>query len=302
MTLLLALIIALLLFLASVTIILFIIGPTLLLRPRRRMAEFYRALGLPTTPSEAELPYEEINVITDEGFKLNSWLIKAQQPVKGTVLYLHGVADCKIDGIQLSKLLHDNHFNVFLYDSRRHGNSDGKFCTYGFYEKYDVLRVIDYLVSRTDIALGKIGIFGTSMGAAIALQATVIDKRIASVVSENSFATLRSIFDDYQRRMVQLPFHFLRNIVIVRSELMAQFKATDVSPLDAVRNARIPILFIYGEKDQLIKHEYSVTLFENATGPKELFAIKNAAHNNTWEIAGEKYEQKLLDFFERTLR
>jgi len=302
MTLFLALIIALLLFLASVTIILFIIGPTLLLRPRRRTPDFYRALGHPITPSDVDLQYEEINVITDEGFKLNSWLIKAQPPVKGTVLYLHGVADCKIDGIRLAKLLHDHHFNIFLYDSRRHGNSDGKFCTYGFYEKYDVLRVIDYLISRTDIAVGKIGIFGTSMGAAIALQATSIDKRIAAVVSENSFATLRSIFDDYQKRMVQLPFHFLRNIVIVRSELMAQFKATDVSPLDSVKNARIPILFIYGENDQLIKYQYSLALYEHASGPKELFPIKHAAHHNTWEVSGKEYERKLLDFFERTLR
>ncbi len=301
MSILLALIIALFAFLATVSIVLFIVGPVILLQPRRRTAEFYHALNLPITPSDVGLTYEEINVITAEGLKLNGWLIKAVAPAKGTILYLHGVADCKIDGIRHAKLLHDQGYNIFLYDARRHGNSDGKFCTYGFYEKHDVLRVIDYLVSRTDMTLGKIGIFGTSMGAAVALQAASLDKRIAAVVAENSFATLRSIFDDYQKRIIKLPFHFLRNIVIVRSELMAHFKASDVSPIEAVKTIRIPLLFIYGTNDHLIKHQYSIALHEQATGSKELFPVEEASHNNIWQIAGKEYEHKLLNFFNKTL-
>lgn len=301
MTIFVALIVALFVFLASVSIILFLVGPVLLLQPRRRTAEFYRALGQPVTPSDLGLTYEEINVITDEGMKLNSWLIKAPSPANGTLLYLHGVADCKIDGIRHAKLLHDHHYNVFLYDARRHGSSDGKFCTYGYYEKSDVIKIIDYLVSRTDLSLGKIGIIGTSMGAAVALQAAALDNRIAAVIAENSFATLRSIFDDYQRRMIKLPFHFLRNLVIVRSELMANFKASEVSPLEAVRQIQIPILFIYGSMDHLISYRYSISLHEQANGLKELFAVDDASHNNIWQIAGRLYENKILDFFERTL-
>src|SRR6202008_4281185 len=116
------------------------------------------------------------------------------------------------------------------YDARLHGESDGAYCTYGYYEKHDVLRIIDYLLSRTDIHPGNIGLFGTSMGAAVAIQAAALDKRISAIIAENSFATLRTIFDDYQRRIIKLPFHYLRNMVIVRSEFKATFKASDVSP------------------------------------------------------------------------
>lgn len=217
-------------------------------------------------------------------------------------MYLHGVADCKIDGIRFAKLMHDHHFNVFLYDSRRHGESDGKFCTYGFYEKHDVIKIIDYLISRTDIHPGKIGLFGTSMGAAIAIQAAAIDSRITSVVAENSFANLRSIFDDYQKRIIKLPFHYLRNLVIIRSELMAKFKASDVSPLDAVKNIHIPILFTYGSNDQLIKHQYSLMLYDAMTGPKDIFPIEHATHNDTWKIGGKTYEKKVVEFFESRLK
>ena len=179
--------------------------------------------------------------------------------------------------------------------------SDGEFCTYGYYERNDLRSLIDHLLARRDVTVGRIGLFGTSMGAAVALQAAAIDDRIAAVVAENSFATLRSIFDDYQKRMIQLPFHYLRNIVIKRSEQIAKFRANDVSPLESVRSLAIPVLFIYGADDHLISCRYSITLYEAKPSPKELFAIPGAAHNDTWKVAGPAYEEKLLTFYERHL-
>ncbi len=288
-------------FLLSATAILTMVGPTLLLRPRKRTAEFYKKLNLPVSPSELGLQYEEINVRGMNNIKLNSWLIKSAQPSRGTVIYLHGVADCKMDGIRFAKFLHDRHYNVFLYDSRRHGESEGEFCTFGFYEKIDLENVINYLQSRTDISLGKIALFGTSMGAAIAIQTAAIDSRISGVIAENSFLTLRSIFDDYQKRMIKLPFHYLRNLVIKRSEILANFKANDVSPMESLKKIHIPVMIIYGTKDHLINHQYSIRLFSLANDPKEVFSIEGAKHNDTWQIAGEEYEKRILSFLERNI-
>ena len=302
MTLLLAVITAVVVFLLSATITIFIIGPTILLQPRRRKKGFYLALNHPITPRDVGLAYEEINTMTRDNLKLNGWLVKAGPSAKGTILFLHGVGDCKIAGIPYARLFFDNGFNTFLYDSREHGESEGSFCTYGYYEKHDVIDIINYLGSRTDVVLGKIGIFGTSMGAAVAIQAAAIDNRIAAIVAENSFATLRSIFDDYQKRIIKLPFHYLRNIVIKRSELIAKFRATDVSPLEAVKQIHLPILFIYGKKDMHIDHHYSIMLYEGANMPKQLFPIESAAHNDTWQIGGKAYEQKLIEFFKSNIR
>ena len=302
MTFLLAIILAALLFLTSVTIILLIIGPTLLLRPRRRTEEYYRSKGLPTTPSDLGLGYQQFDVTMDADVKLEGWYIQADLPVRGTILYLHGVGDCKIDGLHAAKLFHDDRYNVFLYDARRHGASGGDFCTYGYYEKSDVSRVIDFLAKTVNPALKSVGIFGTSMGAAVALQAAATDKRITAVVAENSFTTLRSIFDDYQKRMIKLPLHYLRNIVILRSEFLARFRASDVSPISAVQNVHVPVLFVYGEQDHLINCKYSLQLYEAANKPKAIYPIPGATHNNTWLIGGSTYEKSVLKFFEDNLR
>ncbi len=166
----------------------------------------------------------------------------------------------------------------------------------------NVSKVIDYLETRSDLTLGKIGAFGTSMGAAVAIQAAGIDERIGAVVAENSFATLRTIFDNYQKRMIKLPLHYLRNIVIKRSEFMAHFKANDVSPLNVAGRIDIPILFVYGTDNHLIDHKYTMMLYERKRKPKELFPIEGARHNDTWTIAGERYSRTLLDFFRKYLR
>lgn len=289
-------------FLISATVILFFVGPLLLLQPRRRTAEFYSQLGRPTSPNELKLPFQEVNIVTYDNLNLHCWFIKADQRSKGTLIYLHGVADCKIDGLRFAKHFHDHGYNVFLYDSRRHGLSGGTYCTYGQYEKFDVVQIIDYLFSRSDISVEKIGLYGTSMGAAVAIQAAAIDQRIVAIAAENSFATLRTIFDDYQKRMIKLPFHYLRNLVIIHSEMRAKFKASHVSPLESLSNIHIPIIFIYGTIDHLIKHQYSLMLFEKANQPKEIYPIEGASHNNTWDIGGIEYEQRLLNFFEKNLR
>jgi uncharacterized protein len=301
MSVLLALILFVLLFMGGISLLLFVIGPVLLLQPGRRTIEYYRKYTTVLHPSDLQLPYEELTLKTAEGIHLSCWLVKAQHNPRGTIIYMHGVSECKIVGLPITKVLHERGYNVFLYDARRHGDSGGTYCTYGFYEKHDTTTIINYLFSRSDVRVGKIGLFGTSMGAAVAIQVAALDKRIVAVVAESGFATLRTIFDDYQQRMTKLPWHYLRNIVIKRSEHLAHFKAHAVSPLDAVREIHVPIFFLHGTADNLIKYSYSEMVYENAHQPKELWLIANAHHNDMAETGGEEYTRRIAEFFDKNL-
>ena len=129
-----------------------------------------------------------------------------------------------------------------------------------------------------------------------------MDDRVAAFVAESGFATLRTIFDDYQKRMIKLPWHYLRNIVIKRSEHLAHFKASAVSPLEACKQIRVPLFIIHGTEDRLIKYSYSQLLFENANEPKELWLIQGADHSNMADVGGEEYYRRILDFFDTSLQ
>jgi len=301
MSLVLSLFLILLLFLIATSLILFVIGPVLLLQPHRRTIEFYRTRTPILSPADIGIPFEEITLKTAEGIDLSCWLLKGPERARGTIIYLHGVSECKIVGLPLARQFHQAGYHVFLYDSRRHGESGGQYCTYGFYEKHDVSTIITFLQQRSDLQLGRIGLFGSSMGAAVAVQVASLDHRVTAVVAESGFATLRTIFDDYQKRMIKLPWHYLRNIVIKRSERLAHFKAAAVSPIDVVRHIHVPLFILHGTADRLIKWSYSQLLFENANQPKQLWLLEGADHSNMAEMGGGEYYRRIFEFFEKAL-
>ncbi len=301
MSILLTLILLLVMFLFTAAAIILVIGPLILLQPNLRTREWYGTFTHLLEPMDAGLPQEHLQITTTDGLKLDSWFVKRPQHARGTVIYLHGVGDCKIGGVPYAKLFFEKGLNVFLYDSRRHGQSGGKYCTYGYYEKHDVSTVIDYLLSRQDAHIGNIGLFGTSMGAAVGLQAAAIDDRIDAIVAEASFTNLRTIMVDYQKRIIKLPWHFLRNVAMSRSQTIARFKARDVSPIESVKKLHKPILFIHGTDDSRIKTDYSRALFESANEPKELLLVPEGDHTDLLNVGGSEYERRIIAFFQKYL-
>jgi fermentation-respiration switch protein FrsA (DUF1100 family) len=107
---------------------------------------------------------------------------------------------------------------------------------------------------------------------------------------------------DYQKRIIKLPWHFLRNVAMSRSQKIARFKAREVSPLQAVKQVKKPILFIHGTDDSRISTDYSKALYENANEPKELLLIPRADHTDLLNVGGSEYERRITAFFERDLR
>jgi uncharacterized protein len=301
MSFLLAFAVVLFLFLLSAAFVILILGPLILLQPHRRSKEWYVKSTTDLEPRSKDIPQEELWITTPDGVRLSCWLVKCKKAL-GTIIYLHGLGDCKIGGVGLSTFFFSHGYNVFLYDSRHHGESGGKYCTYGFLEKHDVSTVIDYLQQRKDLHVGKVGLFGTSMGAAVALQAAAIDVRIASVVAEASFTTLRSIAVDYQRRLIKLPWHFLRNVAFARSQKVAGFKARFVAPVEDIKKLHCPVLLVHGLEDTFIDVQHSKELFQVAPEPKELLLIDGANHNNVWEVGGESYKNALAAFFKSSLQ
>jgi len=302
MTLIAGLFFAIIAFAFAATLVIFAVGPIMVLNPRRRGEDFYRKRGESLSPADLQLPFQEFWFENRDHQRLHAWFIPANDAARGTIFYMHGVGDNKISGLRLAQVFHSRHFNVMMYDSRAHGRSEGRFCTYGYYEKFDVSKAIDVLTEREKPGLGNIGLFGTSMGAAIAVQAAGIEPRIRAVVAEGCFTNLRTITVDYQKRLLWMPWHFLRNVAMKRSERIAHFRHRDVSPLRSLATVNVPIMFIHGKKDGRIKYQYSEELYANAHDPKELYLIDGADHTDIHNIAQKEYEESVAGFFERWLK
>lgn len=175
-----------------------------------------------------------------DGVVLAGWHCGADGERQGSLVYLHGVADNRGSSRGVVERFTRRGFDVVAYDSRGHGASGGKVCTYGFLEKKDLQAVIGTL------GPGPVILVGTSLGAAVALQAAAIEPRITAVVAAEVFSDLRTIATE--RAPVLLP-----GFMIARAFRLAEkrggFVVDAVNPVDAAKTLRIPVLLIHGEAD-----------------------------------------------------
>ena len=189
---------------------------------------------------------------------------------RGTVIYLHGIADNRASGAGVVERFARTGFDVIAYDSRAHGDSGGESCTYGYHEKKDLMRVLDTVTARPIILVG------ASLGAAVALQAAAEDDRVAAVVAAEVFSDLSTIVRE------RAPF-FVTGRTIERAlalaERQASFRVSEVSPVAAAARITVPVLIIHGAMDRDTSPDHSRRVFEALRGPKRLILVPNARHN-----------------------
>jgi uncharacterized protein len=216
-------------------------------------------------------PVESFTVESD-GASLEGWRFVARGEPRGTLVFLHGVADNRAAGIGIAERFTARGFDVIAYDSRAHGESTGSACTYGYYEKKDLSRVID-TVGRTPVV-----VFGHSLGAAVALQAAADDSRISSVVAVETFSDLRTVARERARFV--LTSSMIAN-VFSQAEVQGAFKVDEVSPVLAAGRIRRPVLLVHGANDGETNADHSRRVFEALRGPKELVIVPGAGHNGS---------------------
>lgn len=188
---------------------------------------------------------------------------------RGTVVFLHGMADNRASGGEITDHFVARGFEVIAYDSRAHGESEGEACTYGYYEKKDLERVLDRVETRPIVVMG------FSMGAAVALQAAAHDRRIDAVVAVSPFSDLRTIVEE------RAPFFATRRDIaraFTLAEERANFRADEVSPMAAAVHITVPALIIHGALDRKTPPDHSKRIFAALRAPKELILVPNRGH------------------------
>jgi uncharacterized protein len=214
-------------------------------------------------------------VFDGQGVKLEGWKLPARGEARGTIVYLHGVADNRASSLGAARLT-ERGFDVVAYDSRAHGNSGGDACTYGFYEKQDLRRVIDA------IDRGPVVVIGSSLGAAVALQAAAEDDRIRGVVAAESFSDLRTIALErvpriLTRRAIEKAFAI--------AEAQGRFSVDQVSPVRAASQIKVPVLLLHGALDRETSPAHSKRIFDALAGEKRLTLVPGAGHNQALRVS-----------------
>jgi fermentation-respiration switch protein FrsA (DUF1100 family) len=265
-------------------------GATELIHPPHRRATI--------SPTDYHLASERVAFTTHDGLTLRGWFIPAQNP-RGTIIVCHGyTGECTPD-LQYAPLFHQHNFNTLYFDFRGHGMSDGNYTSLVYYERFDVLAALDCLKAR---GITRAGLFGLSMGGAIALATAPLSPRIVGVVSDCTFAELWRVVAHHsiKRGVPGFLSKIIGWLVVAIASLRLRANLFSADPIHRIGEiSPRPILLMHAEKDDDAPVTEAYRLFAAARDPKTLWVVPNATHRAIEELAPNEYRARLIEFFER---
>jgi pimeloyl-ACP methyl ester carboxylesterase len=147
----------------------------------------------------------------------------------------------------------------------------------------DAKATMEYVYQELPIDKERVFLFGRSLGGAVAIYAAGLGYPISGVILENTFTNIPDMVNAVMPKIAFLKFLVLR---------------IDWPSLTRIKAITCPIMFISGDKDELVPTKLMQQLYDNATAASDrvLFSVEGGDHNNTWKQAGTSYAIRISSF------
>jgi pimeloyl-ACP methyl ester carboxylesterase len=167
---------------------------------------------------------------------------------------------------------------LLVLDYPGYGASEGRATEGGLYEAGDVAYAL--LQARREVDPKRIFVYGRSLGSAVASYVAARHP-VAGLVLESPFTGARDMaakhYPMIPRSLVRLGLDNVEHVARVGS----------------------PILIFHGTHDRIVPPEMGRRVAAAAGGPVELVLIEGAGHNETYDVGGEEYREKVWEFVRR---
>jgi pimeloyl-ACP methyl ester carboxylesterase len=221
-------------------------------------------------------------------------------PPKGTLVFLHGYLQDRRFLTPWAIRLAQAGYRCVLLDLRGHGESTGKHISFGAYESADVSAVIDDL-ARRGWDVSRVGLFGVSYGASVALLAAGRDARVKAVVAFEPFASaetavpelMRAAFATEARGITDRQFAIAHR----KEARLAGFEWSEADIPAALSRSRAPVLFFHGEADTWLSPDHSRRLAALAPAGSVLRLVPRDNHV-TLPLQMAPFEREVIGWFD----
>ncbi len=241
------------------------------------------------------LRIEDITVQTDDGLALRGWYIP---PQNGAVILLFpGYGGDRRSVMPYAQFLAEAGFGVLMMDPRSVGESGGQVRAYGWTDWGDGKALVERLLQDPAVDPGRLGTFGCSTGAEIAVGAAALEPRIRAVVADAPFyATLRDISPP-------VSLHDWLSLQIYPAFLLGLKLFSGAHPpmalVDAVSMIEPrPLLLIAGERSEGgFETRQSAHFLARAGRHAEQWIIPDTDHCSGLSTQPLEYPQRVITFF-----
>ena len=258
-------------------------GVNAIIRPPRAVYPINNIPGALFVPNYGQVVRHPVEFQNSRGLRIvgSYWAANEAVVEPSCVVYLHGNASCQMEGMFLVPIFIPAGVSVLCFDFSGSGNSEGEFISLGLFERDDVACAINFV--RRQFHVGRVALWGRSMGAGTSFFALSDDPTIACCVADSPYASLPRLIRELSGR-----FHvpgclssIATGVLRRRIQSKAGFNIRDVEPIAVAPNCFTPIFIIHGQADSFINYSHAEALFAAYGGEDKEIHIEPGIDHNT---------------------
>jgi fermentation-respiration switch protein FrsA (DUF1100 family) len=235
---------------------------------------FYPDRQLYENPAAQLLSPQDVYFRTADGLTLHGWFFRTRPEAKATIFVLHGNAENISTHVNAVLWLVNEGFNVFIFDYRGYGKSEGKPTVQGIHR--DAEAAFESVMTLPGSDPDRIIVVGQSLGGAVAVSLVSNSRykqRVKALIIDSSFSSYRRIAREKMNMLwLTWPFQYPLSWFFDDSYSPVK-KIADVSP--------VPVLILHGMCDPVVPAHHGELLFAAAREPKELWLTTPEGHTRS---------------------
>ncbi|MCP4698813.1 MAG: alpha/beta hydrolase [Gammaproteobacteria bacterium] len=249
---------------------------------------FYPQEHLRQTPARLGLAYRDVYFEAEDGVQLHGWWLPAPEEALGAVLFLHGNAENISTHLASVAWLPKAGFNVFLFDYRGYGRSQGEATLAGLHK--DIEAALETITQK--FASQPVILFGQSLGGSLAITALAASARrqqVCGLVTDSAFSSYRDLFREKLAGFwLTWPLQWPLSLT-VNNAYQPLRAISEISP--------IPVLLMHGARDRVVPVHHARDLYAAAGPPRQLWIVPAKGHIQA--LRTEKNRRRLLRFLKK---
>lgn len=198
----------------------------------------------------------------------------------------------------VSDFLHSHGCSVLYAEQRGQGSSGGEYMGFGMIERYDCLEWVKWVNSQNPQKL-PIYLVGVSMGAATVLMTADLElpENVCGIIADCGFTSIHDIWQHVAQKNLHMPYRMYGSLADSMCREKICMGTKDASTVDALKNSRVPVLFVHGTEDHFVPVEMTYRNYQACSSDKHLLIVPGADHGMCYFTEQQRYEQAVLDFW-----
>ena len=241
---------------------------------------------------------EDVFINSFDNLKLHGYILKTENSDKWAIT-VHGYTNKAESMSAMAYKYHSLGYNILMPDLRGHGKSEGSYVGMGWHDRLDILKWIDLIIKENKDA--KILLHGISMGAGTVMMVSgeELPENVKVIIEDCGYTSAKEQLAYNLKTMFKLPSFPILNFCSLITKIKDNYFISEASAIKQLQKAKVPILFIHGDKDKFVPFYMLDKLYNACSSKKDKLIIKDVGHAKSESLKSDLYWNKVEDFIKQ---